>query len=92
MSIRNEDIYHLIDQLDNDDRKIVFDLLQRLIHRPIKMTDEDGEQFIVEADNSPLTKEEIKALEQADREIDNGEVVDWEEAKRELGYIQIGVG
>lgn len=75
MAIRKEDIYRLVEKLKEQDLKIVYDLLNRLT--------DDLDDFVVEADDTPLTDEELRELEEINRQIDNGEVTDWEDIKSE---------
>jgi hypothetical protein len=73
VSVKKEDIYRLIDRMDPSDHEFVYELLQRLIHADDKMV----------SDNSPLTEEEMKDIEEARARVNNGEYVKWEDIKRE---------
>ncbi len=72
MSIRKEDLYKLIELFDENDTKLAYDLIQGVIEKDNK------EELIVEADNSPLTVNEKNILEQAEIDIKNNDLVDWD--------------
>lgn len=69
MSIRKEDIHRLVDLVSEHDAKLVYDLIRVIV--------EKDNEVVVEADNSPLTENEKKILKQADIDIKNGDLVDW---------------
>jgi hypothetical protein len=69
MSIRKEDLHQLIDLINEHDTKLVYDLIKVVIEKDI----------IVEADNSPLTVHERGILKQAAIDIENDELVDWDD-------------
>lgn len=68
MSIRKEDLHQLIDLINEHDTKLVYDLIKVVIEKDI----------IVEADNSPLTMPEREILKQAFIDIENDELLDWD--------------
>ena len=69
MSIRKQDLHQLIDLINEHDTKLVYDLIKVVIEKDI----------IVEADNSPLTVQERGILKQASIDIENDELVDWDD-------------
>jgi hypothetical protein len=73
MSIRKEDLHILIDLVNEKDTKLVYDLIRVVIE---KNNDKD---IIVEADNSPLTEKEKKILKQAELDIANEDLIDWDD-------------
>ncbi|MDE5414191.1 hypothetical protein [Alkalihalobacterium chitinilyticum] len=74
MAIRKEDLYRLIDKLPSKDLPMVHHLLKRL-------ADEDVE---IHVDDSDISDKELAELEQINRKVDDGEVVDWEDIKRDF--------
>ncbi|RWR14070.1 hypothetical protein QNH23_08325 [Siminovitchia fortis] len=76
MSIRKEDVYKLVDQMDEDETEQAYEMLKLLLSKKGK-----GLYELAEADNTPLDEEELKELTDVIKE----ESVDWEEVKRELG-------
>ncbi len=75
MSIRKEDLHTLIDLVNERDRKLIYNLIKVVIEK-------DHEKDIsVEADNSPLTDREKEILKQANIDIENGELVDWDDLR-----------
>lgn len=74
MSVDRGQLYKLIEEYRQSYQKI-FDYIISL----------KEEECIVEADNSPLTHEERKAISRADQDITKGELVDWEDIHNELG-------
>jgi predicted transcriptional regulator len=75
LSIKKEDVYRLIDELDEYETQRAYDFLKRLISSKNKK-----QQKLIEADNSPLDDNERRDLE----EILKEDSVDWEDVKREL--------
>lgn len=73
MNIRKEDLYSLIDLVDEKDTNLVYNLLNFVIE---KNNDRD---ITIEADNSPLTDQEKKILKEAEIDIENGDLVNWED-------------
>lgn len=71
MAIRKDDLYRLIDKLPSKDLPMVHHLLKRL-------ADEDVE---IHVDDSDISDKELAELEQINRKVDDGEVVDWEVIK-----------
>jgi hypothetical protein len=78
--VKKEDLHRLIDLIDENDNEPVYDLLQKVIDKKINFAD----GLVVEYDDSPLTKEEKKKVEKAEKEIQEGEFSDWGELKNEL--------
>ncbi len=76
MSIQKKLLYQLVDKLPISDRKTAYDFLKYLIDRK-------GKYILIEADNDPLSPDDLSDLEIAQRQIENGEVVDWEDIKRD---------
>ncbi|MDQ0220745.1 hypothetical protein ELQ35_02140 [Peribacillus cavernae] len=72
MSIRKEDLHLLVDLVTDNDAKLVYDLIRVVIDK------DDEKDIIVEADNS-LTDQEKKILKQADIDIKNDDLVDWDD-------------
>lgn len=77
MSILKENLYSMIDALNDEQRSSVYDFAQYLIDRQIK--DFRNEIDSKEPDNNPLTDEEKEQINDGD------EFISMEEAKRELG-------
>ena len=63
MNIRKEDLHLLVDLVNDNDTKLVYDLIRAVIEK------DHGKEIIVEADNSPLTEQEKKILKQAEIDI-----------------------
>ena len=79
MSIRKEELYRLVDRLDQQDEKAAFDFLEFLIERS-KKTPKDWEKIDnEEPDNEPLSKQELEQLNS-----EEGHVLG-EDAKIEFG-------
>ena len=51
----------------------MFDLIRVVIEK------DHGKEIIVEADNSPVTEKEKKILKQAEIDIKNDDLVDWDD-------------
>ena len=73
MSIRKEDLHLLVDLVNDNDAKLVYDLIRVVIEK------DQGKEIIVEADNSPVTEQEKKILKQAEIDIKNEDLVDWDD-------------
>lgn len=71
MSIRKEDLHKLVELVNDNDTKLVYDLITVVIEKDQK------EEIIVEADNSPLTKKEKEILKEAKIDIENDDLVNW---------------
>lgn len=71
MSIRKEDLHKLVELVNDNDTKLVYDLITVVIEKDQK------EEIIVEADNSPLTKKEKEILKEAEIDIENDDLVNW---------------
>lgn len=74
MSIRKEDVYKLIDEMDKEETELAHKVLKNIMKKKSKNIME------IEADNSPLDEEERAALGELIKE----DTVDWEDVKREL--------
>ncbi|MFJ5621615.1 hypothetical protein ACIQD3_02570 [Peribacillus loiseleuriae] len=90
MSIRKEDLHSLVDLVNEKDAKLVYDLIKVVIEKDAKLVydlikvviEKDHEkEIIVEADNSPLTKQEKKLLKQVKMDIKNDDLIDWEDLR-----------
>jgi hypothetical protein len=73
-------LHDMVDRLSYEDVRLAYSLLLRL-SVSINPDDEDVKDWAPEADNSPLTDEEKELIKRAEKEIANGELVDWEEIK-----------
>jgi len=73
MSIRKEDLHLLVDLVNEKDTKLVYDLISVVIDK------NKEKDIIVEADNSPLTEKEKKVLDQAEIDIENEDLIDWDD-------------
>jgi predicted DNA binding protein len=73
MSIQKEDLHLLIDLVNEKDTKLVYNLLRVVIEK------QNEKETIVEADNAPLTEKEKKILKQAEVDIENDDLIDWED-------------
>lgn len=74
MAVRKEDLYRLIDKLPSKDLPMVHHLLRRLANEEIE----------IRSDDSDISDREMAELEQINRQVDDGEVVDWEDIKRDF--------
>lgn len=75
LSIRKEDIYKLIDQMNEEETSLAYKILKSIIKDKNKNFSE-----LLEADNTPLDQDEKEALAKMVKE----DTVDWEDVKREL--------
>lgn len=73
MSIHKEDLHLLLDLVNEKDTKLVYDLISVVIEK------DNDKEIIVEADNSPLTEKEKKILKEAEIDIENDDLIDWED-------------
>ena len=73
-----ERLHDMVDRLSDEDVRLAYTLLERLC-TPVNPDDEDVKDWKAEADNSPLTDEEMELIKRAEKEITNGELMDWEE-------------
>lgn len=73
MSIRKEDLHLLVDLVNEKDTKLVYDLIRVVIEK------NNEKDIIVEADNLPLTEKEKKILKQAEIDIENEDLIDWDD-------------
>lgn len=78
MVVRKEDLYHLIDHLNERDQNTAYDFLRYLIDRSENNKGWD-EISRLEPDNEPLSDDELRQLKAST------EFVSGEEAKREFG-------
>ncbi|OIJ21710.1 hypothetical protein BKP45_03145 [Anaerobacillus alkalidiazotrophicus] len=75
MSIRKEDLHTLIDLVNERDTKLVYDLIRVVIEKDHEV------DITFEADNSPLTDREKEVLKQANIDIENDDLVDWDDVR-----------
>lgn len=73
MSVRKEDLHLLVDLVNDNDTKLVYDLIKVVIEK------DHEKEIIVEADNSPLTEQEKKILKKIELDIENDDLVDWDD-------------
>ncbi|GIN58081.1 hypothetical protein [Lederbergia ruris] len=73
MSIRKEDLHRLIDLVNDNDTKFVYDLIKVVIEK------DSEKEIVVEADNTPLTRQEKEILKQANTDIENEDLIDWQD-------------
>lgn len=80
MVIRKEDLYRMVESLNNEDKKVAFDFMEFLIERSRNQKPKSWKNIDeLESDNEPLTKGEIKQKESEEGYISG------EDAKREFG-------
>ncbi|WP_078429811.1 hypothetical protein [Alkalihalobacterium alkalinitrilicum] len=75
MSIRKEDLHTLIDLVNERDTKLVYDLIKVVIEK------DHEKETTIEADNSPLTDREKEILKQSNIDIENDDLVDWDDVR-----------
>lgn len=75
MAVRKEELYRLIDRLPSKDLPMVHHLLKRLAAE---------DSIRIEVDSSVISDDELSELEKINRQVDKGEVVDWEDIKRDF--------
>mgnify|MGYP000014578174 CR=1 FL=1 len=80
MNILKENLHRLLEQIKDQDNETVYTLLHKFLEKEIVVF----EGMIVEADNSHLSNNELKAIESTNKQIENDELVDWEDLEREL--------
>lgn len=73
MSIHKEDLHLLVDLVNDMDTKLVYDLISVVIEK------NNEKEIIVEADNSPLSEKEKKILKEAEIDIENDDLIDWDD-------------
>jgi hypothetical protein len=73
MRIRKEELYLLVDLVNEKDTKLVYDLNSVVIEK------NKEKDIIVEADNSPLTEKEKKILKQAEMDTEYEDPIDWDD-------------
>lgn len=71
MSVRKEDLHDLVELVNDNDTKLVYDLIKVVIEK------DQEKEIVVEADNSPLTEKEKKLLKKNELDIENDDLVDW---------------
>ncbi|RXI96292.1 hypothetical protein DS745_21415 [Anaerobacillus alkaliphilus] len=80
MAIRKEDLYKMVESLNDEDKKAAFDFMEFLIERSKSKKPKSWQKIDeLESDNDPLTKEEREQLESKEGYISG------EDAKREFG-------
>lgn len=75
MAVDREKVHKMIEEVSQENLKRIFDF--------IMMLQKEGSE--IQADNSPLTPQEKKAIEKAKQDILKGDLIDWEDIQRELG-------
>ncbi|RKD22091.1 hypothetical protein BEP19_13560 [Ammoniphilus oxalaticus] len=80
MSIRKEDLYKLIDSLEERHNQSAYKLLRKLINGSLTLID----GMFVECDDTPMSKEEKFLAEKAMREYKQQECIDWRDLKDDL--------
>lgn len=81
MSASKEELYKLVDSLPEQKLAAAIKLLETLLRN-------DTWKAILKNPpevNEPLTDEDLKAIEEAEKDITAGNVQPWEEIKKELG-------
>ncbi|MDC3418763.1 hypothetical protein [Aquibacillus salsiterrae] len=67
MAIRKEDLYKMVESLNDEDKKAAFDFMEFLIERSKNKKPESWQKIDeLERDNDPLTEEELEQLESKD--------------------------
>ncbi|MBU9714099.1 hypothetical protein [Evansella tamaricis] len=80
MAIRKEDLYKMVESLNEEVKKAAFDFMEFLIERSKNKKPESWQKIDeLESDNDPLTEEEREQLESKDGYISG------EDEKREFG-------
>ncbi|MTV50329.1 hypothetical protein GJ688_15265 [Heliobacillus mobilis] len=79
MAIQKEELYHLIERLQEQDRKTAFDFLQYLVVRSKGKQGGWNDIDKAEPDVEPITEEELRQMNSTEGFITG------EEAKREFG-------
>ncbi len=80
MAIRKEDLYKMVESLNDEDKKAAFDFMEFLVERSKSRKPKSWQRIDdLERDNDPLTKEEREQLESKEGYISG------EDAKREFG-------
>ncbi|PHD59070.1 hypothetical protein COF61_22420 [Bacillus toyonensis] len=79
MAIRKEELYRLVDHLDQQDEKAAFDFLEFLVQRS-KIKSENWEQIdMADPDHEPLSTQELEQLHSEEGYVSG------EDGKREFG-------
>ena len=79
MAIRKEELYRLIDRLDQQDQKAAFDFLEFLVQRS-KRKSKDWEKIdMADPDHEPLSEQELEQLNSKEGYVSG------EDAKLEFG-------
>lgn len=79
MAIRKEELYRLVDRLDQQDQKAAFDFLDFLVERSRKKPEAWEKIDRAEPDNEPLSKQELEQLNSEEGYASG------EDGKREFG-------
>ncbi|WP_416827730.1 hypothetical protein [Ectobacillus polymachus] len=79
MAIRKEELYQLIDCLDQQDEKAAFDFLEFLVQRSKKKMKDWEKIDMSHPDHEPLSKQELEQLNSKEGYVSG------EDAKREFG-------
>ncbi|EMA6342977.1 hypothetical protein ACH0R4_RS05965 [Bacillus cytotoxicus] len=79
MAIRKEELYRLIDRLDQQDKKAAFDFLEFLVQRSKKKPKAWEQIDMADPDHEPLSKQELEQLDSEEGYVSG------EDAKNEFG-------
>lgn len=79
MAIRKDELYQLIDRLDQQDEKAAFDFLEFLVQRSKKKPNDWEKIDMADSDHEPLSTQEIEQLNSEEGYVSG------EDAKREFG-------
>ncbi|MCT2536722.1 hypothetical protein NC661_14190 [Aquibacillus koreensis] len=80
MAVRKEDLYKMVESLNDEDKKAAYDFMEFLIERSKNKKPESWQKIDeLKSDNDPLTEEELEQLESKDG-YNSGE-----DTKREFG-------
>ncbi|MFD2706521.1 MULTISPECIES: hypothetical protein [Salibacterium] len=80
MSVKKQDLHDLVEQIKEKHNKTAYDVLSKFVQGEFTVID----GTVVECDDSPFTKEEKEAVEEAESNINNGEYVTFAELKDDL--------
>jgi hypothetical protein len=80
MSVKKQDLYELIDLIDDKYTQPAYELLRKFINSKISVIDE----LIMECDDSPLTEKEKKTIEDAEESVKKGEYITLKDLEDEL--------
>ncbi|AJQ57919.1 TPA: hypothetical protein QCU24_002557 [Bacillus cereus] len=79
MAIRKDELYRLIDHLDQQDEKAAFDFLEFLVQRSRRKPKEWEKIDMADPDHEPLSTQELEQLNSEEGYVSG------EDAKREFG-------